>query len=49
MIKDSGFGFKITKILGFRLKKNQSRLVSFISKSPYERVKDLSIEESQKK
>jgi hypothetical protein len=34
MIKDSGFGLKITKILGFRLKKIQSRVVSFISKSP---------------
>jgi len=50
--KDPSFGLKITKIIGFRLKKIQSRFESLIFKSSDERVKafikDLANEEVQR-
>jgi len=52
MSKDPNFGLKITKIIGFRFKKIQSRFESLIFKASDERVKnfikDLANEEGQK-
>jgi CRP-like cAMP-binding protein len=52
MEKDPSFGFRITKIIGFRLKRIQSRFESLIFKPSDERVKsfikDLVNEEGQK-
>jgi len=52
MTKDPSFGLKITKIIGFRFKKIQSRFESLIFKSSDERVKsfikDLAREEGKK-
>jgi len=52
MEKDPSFGFKITKIIGFRFKRIQSRFESLIFKTSEERVKcfikDLANEEGQK-
>jgi len=52
MEKDPSFGLKITKIIGFRFKRIQSRFESLIFKSSNERVqsfiKDLAIDEGQK-
>ncbi len=52
MRKDPSFGLKITKIIGFRFKRIQSRFESLIFKSSDERVKifikDLANEEGQK-
>lgn len=39
MEKDAGFGFKITKIIGFRFKRIQARFESLIFKPSDERVK----------
>lgn len=52
MQKDPSFGLKITKIIGFRFKRIQSRFESLIFKASDERVKsfikDLAIDEGQK-
>jgi len=52
MAKDPSFGLKITKIIGFRFKKIQSRFESLIFKASDERVKsfikDLAHEEGQR-
>jgi CRP-like cAMP-binding protein len=52
MTNDPNFGLKITKIIGFRFKRIQSRFTSLIFKSSDERVKsfikDLANEEGQK-
>ncbi|WP_291403012.1 Crp/Fnr family transcriptional regulator [Daejeonella sp.] len=52
MENDPSFGFRITKIIGFRLKRIQSRFESLIFKQSDERVKsfikDLVIDEGQK-